>query len=86
MITYPFANIAFAVVLGFFTGLGKQRKNRIVDSLTGLGAASFFHGFYFFINLTTENLIYALFGGGLAVIAALLLVKALNQSNDSDDA
>lgn len=84
LITYPIANIAFAVILGFFVGLGKQRQNRIVDSLTGLGAASFFHGFYFFINLTNEYLIYALFGGGLIVIAGLLFLKSLNQTDDNN--
>ncbi len=81
LITYPIASIAFAVIMGFFVGLGKQRENRIIDSLVGLGAASFFHGFYFFINLTNDFLIYALFGGGLLFIAALLFLKSLNRKS-----
>jgi len=81
--TYTIANMAFAVVLGFFTGMGKFRKNRFIDSMTGLGAASFFHGFYYFINLTDEFLIFSLYGFGLIMIALLFIVKAVNlEKND----
>ncbi|KAF0129623.1 MAG: hypothetical protein FD155_2215 [Bacteroidetes bacterium] len=78
LITYPIANLAFATIMGFFTGMGKYRQNRFIDSMTGLGAASFFHGFYFFINLTDENLIFALYGAGLLLISLMLLVKSTN--------
>jgi len=64
--------------MGFFTGMGKYRQNRFIDSMTGLGAASFFHGFYFFINLTDENIIFMLYGAGLLLISLMLLVKSTN--------
>lgn len=78
LITFPIANLSFAIIMGFFTGMGKYRHNRFIDSMTGLGAASFFHGFYFFINLTDEFTIFALYGAGLLIIAFMLLVKSIN--------
>lgn len=78
LITYPIANIAFAIVMGFFTGMGKYRQNRFIDSMTGLFAASFFHGFYYFIHLTDEYTIFALYGIGLLLISLMFLVKSTN--------
>jgi protease PrsW len=78
LFTYPLANICFAVIMGFFVGMGKHRKNRLIDSLTGLGSASFFHGFYYFANLTSDRTILLLFGIGLFLIAFLLGVKSIN--------
>lgn len=75
---YTIANVAFSIFLGFFVGMGKIRKNRLIDSLTGLGTASFFHGFFYFVNLTSDNTIYILYGVGLLLIALLLLAKAVN--------
>lgn len=40
------ANMITAIVLGFFTGLAKQRGNTTIDALTGLAAAIFFHAIY----------------------------------------
>lgn len=78
LITYPIASIAFAVVMGFFLGIGKFRQNRFIDSMTGLFAASFFHGFYYFINLTDEFTIFALYGAGLMLLALMFIAKATN--------
>lgn len=83
LFTYVLANIAFAVVMGFFTGMGKHRRNRLIDSLTGLGAASFFHGFYYFTTLTNDKTIFYLYRGGLMLIALLLLVKAVNIKDEN---
>ncbi len=82
--TFPLANLIFAVVMGFFVGLGKSRKNRLIDSLTGLAAASFFHGFYYFSNLTTDRSILWLFGGGILFIALLLGIKSVNLSHEDE--
>ncbi|MCK9448336.1 MAG: PrsW family intramembrane metalloprotease [Bacteroidales bacterium] len=79
--SYSFANLAFAIVLGFFVGMGIFRKNRFIDSMTGLGAASFFHGFFYFANLTSDYTILLLYGGGLSIIALLLLIKSFNSKN-----
>ncbi len=78
LLTYTFAGLVFAVVMGFFTGMGKYRKNRLIDSFTGLAAASFFHGFFYFANLTSDKTILLLFGIGVVLIALLLGVKAIN--------
>ncbi len=78
LITYSIASIAFAVVMGFFLGIGKFRQNRFIDSMTGLFAASFFHGFYYFINLTDEFTIFALYGAGLMLLALMFIAKATN--------
>lgn len=84
----PSAALFFAIVMGFFTGLGKFRKNKLIDSLTGLGTASFFMGFYYFAFLTKEDTILILFGIGIIIISALFIVKAINtrpeNKKDSD--
>lgn len=76
--TYPLASIVFGIIMGFFVGMGKYRKNRLIDSLTGLGAASFFHGFYYFANLTSDKTILIFYGVGIFLIALLLAVKSIN--------
>jgi protease PrsW len=80
--TYTIVSIAFAVILGFFTGLGKHRKNRLIDSLTAIGAASFFHGFYYFINLTDDQTIFILYSVGLLLISLLLVIKSINMKDE----
>lgn len=78
LLTYTAAGLTFAVVLGFFTGMGKYRKNRLIDSFTGLAAASFFHGFFYFANLTSDKTILLLFSIGVIFIALMLGIKAIN--------
>jgi protease PrsW len=82
LFSYTIASIAFAVVMGFFTGLGKQRRNRLVDSLTAIGAASFFHGFYYFINLTTDQTIFIFYSIGMLLISLLLVIKSINMKGE----
>lgn len=84
LLTYPLANILIAIILGFFVGLGKSRKNRLIDSFTGLGTASFFHGFFYFSNLASDRTILWLFGIGILFIASLLAVKSMNLKRDED--
>lgn len=76
--TLPWAALFFAIVMGFFTGMGKFRKNRMIDSLTGIGTTSFFMGFYYFAFLTKEDTILILFGIGIVLISALFGIKAIN--------
>ncbi|MDP3462033.1 MAG: PrsW family glutamic-type intramembrane protease [Bacteroidales bacterium] len=76
--TFPFANLLFSIIMGFFVGMGKMRKNRLIDSVTGLGSASFFHGFYFFTFLTSDKTILLVYGLGVFLIAVLLGAKSLN--------
>lgn len=71
------ANITFAVVMGFFIGLGKIRKNRFIDSMTGLSAATFFHGIFNFCYLTSDTLLLILVSIGISFIAVALAIKSL---------
>ena len=72
------ANITFAVVMGFFIGLGKVRKNRFIDSMTGLFAATFFHGIFNFCYLTSDTLLLILVSIGISAIAIALGIKSLS--------
>jgi RsiW-degrading membrane proteinase PrsW (M82 family) len=83
--TFPLANMIFATISGFFIGLGKLRKNRFIDSMTGLGAASFFHGFFYFANLTSDRTILVFFGIGIFFIAALLGLKSINMKHTEEE-
>lgn len=78
----PLAAVFFAIVMGFFIGMGKYRKNKMIDSVTGVSTASFFMGFYYFGFLTKEVAILILFSIGVFIISALLLVKATNIKPD----
>jgi RsiW-degrading membrane proteinase PrsW (M82 family) len=71
------ANVIFAAMMGFFIGLGKLRKMRFIDSMTGLAAAVFFHGLYSFCLLTKDyRLLWAFFIGS-TIIAISLGLAAL---------
>lgn len=78
-LTLP-ANIITAIILGFFLGLGEQRKNRFIDSMTGLIAATLFHAVFEFSMLTSDvSLILVVFTGSI-VIVAILISKAISLS------
>ena len=70
--TMGLVSVIFAIFMGFFTGLGKARKNKFVDSMTGLFAAAFIHGLYKFCFYTEE---YTL--GVIAAIAELIIAIIL---------
>lgn len=71
------ANVIFGVLMGFFIGLGKQRGMRLIDSMTGLTAAVFFHGLYSFCLLTKDyRLLWAFFIGS-TIIGISLCIAAL---------
>lgn len=74
--TYPLANIVFGIVLGFFSGMGKVRKNRFIDSTTGLGTAIFFHALYYFCFLTSDHRLLIFTAIGFILISITLLIKA----------
>ena len=77
------ANVIFGVLMGFFIGLGKLRKIRLIDSMTGLAAAVFFHGLYDFCLLTKDyRLLWAFFIGS-AIIAISLCLAALRMHQDA---
>ncbi len=74
--TYPIANIVFGIVLGFFTGMAKIRDNRLIDILSGLGTAIFFHALYYFCFLTSDHRLLIFTGIGFLLIAITLVIKA----------
>jgi RsiW-degrading membrane proteinase PrsW (M82 family) len=77
------ANVIFGVIMGFFIGLGKLRRMRIIDSMTGLAAAVFFHGLYDFCLLTKDyRLLWAFFIGS-AIIVISLSIAALRIHKDA---
>ncbi len=76
--TYAIANFIFAIILGFFVGLGKIRENRFIDSMTGLFASTIFHGLYTFSFLTSDHRLLILFAMGSMIIIILLTAKALS--------
>jgi RsiW-degrading membrane proteinase PrsW (M82 family) len=66
------AAVVFGVMMGFFVGLGKLRRMRFIDSMTGLAAAIFFHGLYDFCLLTEDyRMLWAFFAGSLIIVVSL---------------
>jgi len=80
--TLPFANLLFAVIMGFFLGMTKFRTN-FVDSYTGLGAAIFFQGLYNFCLLSKDYLLLGIVALGTLIIVVILSSKAINTDLDS---
>jgi RsiW-degrading membrane proteinase PrsW (M82 family) len=74
--------MVYAVVMGFFVGMGKLRNNRMIDSLSGLFGAAFFHGSFEFIIQTDDRLLIWPFLIGSAVITFLLIVKSIQISDE----
>jgi len=70
------ANIMFSVIMGFFVGMAKFLKTRIVFSLTGLVGAAFFHGIFNFCMLTNDFRLLSLFSFGSTAIVLVLGLKA----------
>jgi len=76
-LSLPLANLIIGIILGFFIGFGKFRKQH-VDYLTALGAATFFHGFYIFCILARDFVLLGLVGFVALIIAVLLALRSLN--------
>lgn len=74
--------MVYAVVMGFFVGMGKIRNNRMVDSLSGLFGAAFFHGSFEFIIQTEDHLLIWPFLIGSAIITFLLIVKSIQITDE----
>lgn len=74
---YGIANLVFAIMLGFFVGLGKSRKNSFIDSMTGLFASTFFHGVLNFCILTKDYKLLLVVGIASIIISIILVIKSL---------
>ena len=77
------ANVIFGVMMGFFIGLGKLRKMRFIDSMTGLAAAVFFHALYSFCLLTKDYRLLWAFFIGAAIISISLCLAGLRIHEDA---
>ncbi len=75
---YGISNLVFAILLGFFVGLGKSRKNNLIDSMTGLFASTFFHGVLNFCILTKDYKLLLLVGIASVIISVVLIIKSLD--------
>lgn len=79
------ANIMFSVIMGFFVGMAKFLKARIVFSLTGLLGAAFFHGIFNFCMLTSDFKLLSLFSFGSTIIVLVLVLKAAFTNPEPSD-
>jgi len=76
------ANLVFAIILGFFIGMGKSRENKFVDSMTGLFAASFFHALFNFCFITNDERLLMFFSIGVLIIVFMLYYKAFEMNEE----
>jgi RsiW-degrading membrane proteinase PrsW (M82 family) len=76
------ANLIFGGLMGFFIGLGKIRKMRWIDSLTGLFAAVFFHALYAFTLITKDDKLLIAFFIGSSIILISLWVASKRMHAD----
>ena len=81
-ITVVFANLFFAVILGFFVGLAKSRENKFVDSMTALFGAAIFHAVFNFCFITSDFRFLIFFSIGAFVIVVLLYYKAFELNEE----
>ena len=82
--TYPFANIFFGIVMGFFLGLGKIRKNFLIDEAVALFITTFFHGIFYFCFITSDIRLFVVTTFGFIVIGITLLAKAMSLKSETD--
>jgi protease PrsW len=83
--TYPLANVVFAVCIGFFIGMGKIRKNILIDNATGLFVSIFFHGLYCFSFISHDIVLILFTLIGFLIISITLLVRAINLRKAKED-
>ena len=76
------ANIIFGGLMGFFIGLGKLRKMRWIDSMTGLAAAVFFHALYAFTLITKDYKLLVAFFIGSTIILVSLWIASLRMDSE----
>lgn len=81
---YPFANLVFSTCMGFFVGMGKIRKNTLIDNATGLFVATFFHGLYYFSFITHDIRLQILIAIGFIMIATILLMRSIKLRSMKD--
>lgn len=81
--TLPVASIVFAIIMGFFVGMGAIRKNSFIDCSTGLFVATFFHGLYYFGFITSDIRLLIFDAIGFLVIATTFIIKSVTLKLES---
>lgn len=84
LFTYPFVNIVFAITMGFFIGMGKLRKNTLIDNATGLFVSIFFHGLYCFSFLSHDIVLIIFTLVGFLIISITLFSRAVSLRKAKD--
>lgn len=82
--TYPLATIVFGIVQGFFIGMGKLRRNWLIDTSTGVFVSTFFHGLFYFCFITSDKRLLIFTLVGFFIIAVTLIFKAVNLRAQKD--
>jgi RsiW-degrading membrane proteinase PrsW (M82 family) len=80
--TVIFANLFFAVILGFFVGMAKTRENKFVDAMTGLFGASFFHALFNFCFITEDFRLLLFLTIGAFIVVIMLYYKAFELNEE----
>lgn len=80
--TIVLGNLFFAVILGFFVGMGKSRENKFVDSMTGLFGAAFFQALYNFCFITKDYRLLIFLSIGVFIIVIMLYYKAFEMNEE----
>jgi protease PrsW len=80
--TVVLGNLFFAVIMGFFVGMGKSRENKFIDSMTGLFGATFFHALYSFCFLTEDMRLLLFLSIGAAIFVLMLYYKAFEMNEE----
>jgi len=75
---YPFGTLVIAIVLGYFIGMGYNRKNGFIDDTSGLFLATFFHAIFYFCFITSDIRLLVITLVGFVIIGGSLLVRAIN--------
>lgn len=84
LLFYPFANLVFSTSMGFFIGMGKLRKNRLIDNSTGIFVSTFFHGLYYFAFIMNDIAMKILIAVGFVLIAFILISRAIKLRKSKD--
>ena len=85
LVLYPFANIVFSTAMGYFLGMGKLRKNTLIDNATGIFVATFFHGLFYFSYVTSDLRLQIFIGAGFVLITAILIYRAVKLRKNKEN-
>jgi RsiW-degrading membrane proteinase PrsW (M82 family) len=85
LILYPIANVIFSTCMGFFLGMGKLRKNTLIDNATGIFVATFFHGLFYFSFVTSDLRLQLFVGIGFILIAVILFSRAVRLRKNKEN-